>query len=155
MSLILATYLCVFYVGGAVGSSISGAMWSNILPDQLRTKLGNSTLAESAYASPFAFIAQYPLGSPERNAVQEAYSVTQQRMLIAGTCMTVFLWASVLIMKNPRLEDRQTLSSVETDSKSMIYLLRHEASLKLTSLASFSPGVTSSNREEKENAKEM
>ncbi|CAI4296453.1 BCE_3a_G0005160.mRNA.1.CDS.1 [Saccharomyces cerevisiae] len=43
-------------LGAAIGASVSGAIWTQTMPNQLYKNLGNDTLAEIAYASPYTFI---------------------------------------------------------------------------------------------------
>lgn len=75
-----AVFLTILEVGGAVGNAISGAVWSNNIPKKLAAYLppdvkdqatliyGNVTLAQTGW----------PMGSPEREAINRAYQETMQ-----------------------------------------------------------------------------
>ncbi|KAF2144094.1 uncharacterized protein K452DRAFT_349891, partial [Aplosporella prunicola CBS 121167] len=101
-----AVFLTVLEIGGAVGSAISGAIWTNILPGKLERYLpadiknqasaiyGNVTLASTGWAGQ----------SPERDAIIRAYQETMTTILIAGVCAAAPLVPLSLFMKNYRLE---------------------------------------------------
>jgi predicted MFS family arabinose efflux permease len=96
----VAAVLAMLYVsgsvGGAVGNTISGAIWTNTFFDALKRNLPESALPQVAtiYSSLPAQLA-YPVGSPERIAIQNAYGYGQTRMLAAGTGIMAlsFIWA--------------------------------------------------------------
>ncbi|KAI0114245.1 MFS general substrate transporter [Hypoxylon sp. NC0597] len=80
-------------VGGALGNSISGAIWTNTLPDILQRLLPDSAKAdwEDIYDSLDVQLS-YLMGSDVRSAVIETYAQTQTYMTIAGTViMGLFL----------------------------------------------------------------
>ncbi|KAL7418265.1 hypothetical protein Q5752_006721 [Cryptotrichosporon argae] len=89
------------YVGGAVGSAISGAIWTHVFPDALQNLLPADTVDdwEDIYNSLDEQLA-YPLGDPTRIAIQDAYAIAQEKMLIAGTAIMVLALASMFVMKN-------------------------------------------------------
>ncbi|QHS71857.1 ARN family MFS transporter [Saccharomyces paradoxus] len=95
-------------VGAAVGASVSGAVWTQTMPNQLYKHLGNDTLAEAAYTSPYTFIKKYPWGSPERNAVGESYKYVQRIMMTVGLICTVPFFVFTLFMRDPELIDKAT-----------------------------------------------
>ena len=79
------------YVGGGVGSAISGAIWTNTLPKRLAETLPDhlKPMAFQIY-SDITMQLGYPWGSPEREAIIAAYSYTQRLMVIAATSATAF-----------------------------------------------------------------
>ena len=100
-----AIFLTLVEVGGAVGSAISGAVWTANIPKKLELYLpdsakgqalsifGNLTLAES-----------FPLASPERIAIDRAYQETMNILLMISICLAIPLIPLSLIMKNYRLD---------------------------------------------------
>ncbi|KAG7132724.1 Siderophore iron transporter mirB like protein [Verticillium longisporum] len=73
-------------MGGAVGSTISGAIWTNTFLPALRRYLPEGVDALVVYGDIVAQLS-YPVGSPERLAIQQAYGYAQTRMLAAdGHC---------------------------------------------------------------------
>lgn len=100
-------------LGGAVGNSVSGAIWTNILPSKLQEYLPSETkeIWSEIYESLDAQLS-YPLGSPTRIAIQNAYAYTQRIMLIAATgimCLSI-VW--VLMMRNLKVPKQETGSQV-------------------------------------------
>ncbi|PSN59751.1 putative siderophore-dependent iron transporter [Corynespora cassiicola Philippines] len=95
----IAAVLALLYVsgsiGGAIGSTISGTIWTNTFLKELMRNLPESAQADALtiYASLPAQLA-YPVGSPERLAIQEAYGYGQARMLAAGVGIfgLSFIW---------------------------------------------------------------
>ena len=99
-----AIYLTIVEIGGAVGSAISGAVWTANIPKKLELYLppsaqsqatlifGNLTLAES-----------YPMGSPERIGINRAYQETMNILLIIAVCLAIPLIPLSLLMRNYKL----------------------------------------------------
>lgn len=108
----IAAALALLYVsgsiGGAIGSTISGAIWTNTFLKALErnlpeTALANVTLIYSSLPNQLA----YPVGSPERIAIQLSYGYGQTRMLAAGVSIfgLTFIW--VFMMKNLNVAKKQ------------------------------------------------
>lgn len=77
-------------IGGAVGLAVSGAIWTNTLPDQLAQNLPPSINNQSSTI--FGSLTQqlsYPRGSPERDAIIMSYSYLQKVLCIAATAISV------------------------------------------------------------------
>jgi hypothetical protein len=101
-----AAFLTILEIGGAVGSAISGAVWSNTVPkklakylppdiaDQAHAIYGNVTLASTGW----------PMGSPERRAINRAYQETMTILLTIAVCVCAPLIPLSLLMKNYRLD---------------------------------------------------
>ncbi|KIX05780.1 uncharacterized protein Z518_03752 [Rhinocladiella mackenziei CBS 650.93] len=86
-------------IGGAVGSAISGAIWTNTFKKALERYLPASALPDllTIYGS-LPVQLSYPVGSPERLGIQKAYGYAQARMLAAGTAIMVlgFVWVAMM-----------------------------------------------------------
>ncbi|KIW00966.1 uncharacterized protein PV09_07488 [Verruconis gallopava] len=101
----VAAVLSLLYVsgsiGGAIGNTISGTIWTNTFYKALLRYLPDSALPQAAtiYSSLSAQLA-YPENSPERIAIQKAYGYGQARMLAAGTAVMVLCFAWALMIKN-------------------------------------------------------
>jgi len=102
-----AIFLTILEIGGAVGSAISGAVWTNNLPAKLERYLpaetrnqslaifGNITLASSGW----------PIGDPTRTAINRAYQETMTKILIIAVCACAPLIPLSLMMKNYKLDE--------------------------------------------------
>ncbi|KAL4757878.1 putative siderochrome-iron transporter Sit1 [Aspergillus foveolatus] len=116
LAIITALFLSSYNIGSALGGSISGAIWSQtLLPNLTRQLGGNSTLASQVYADPFTFALSNPVGTPDRDAVIAAYMDTQRLLCITGLCLTVPLIGFALCIRNPRLNEKQSLEDAEKD----------------------------------------
>lgn len=100
-------------LGGAVGASVSGAIWTNTLPQKLRELLPAETKDqwEEIYESLDVQLS-YPVGSETRIAIQNAYAWSQRNMMIAGTAVMVLSIAWVLMMKNIKVKDNKDVRQV-------------------------------------------
>ncbi len=100
-------------VGGAVGSSVSGAIWTNILPVKLREYLPAET--RDSWAEIYEDLdvqLSYPVGSATRTAIQYAYASTQRYMMIAGTSLMGLAIVWVLLMKNIKVSSNNDVAKV-------------------------------------------
>ncbi|KAH8901790.1 MFS transporter [Coniochaeta sp. PMI_546] len=111
LAVMTGIYLATYNIGSAFGNAVSGAIWTQVLPYALEERLAsiNSTLAVSAYGDPFTAASTYPIGTPERTAIIDAYQHTQRLLCIAGICLCVPLIAFAFVLRNPKLNDQQNL----------------------------------------------
>ena len=119
LAVMTGIYLATYNVGSAFGNTVSGAIWTQVLPSELASRLaqfGNETLAATTYENPFGVVAEYPVGTPERAAIIEAYKHAQRLLTITGICLCVPLIAFAFTLKNPKLNDKQNLVS-DSDSE--------------------------------------
>ncbi|OHE95148.1 major facilitator superfamily transporter [Colletotrichum orchidophilum] len=113
LAIMTGLYLATYNIGSAFGNTVSGAIWTQVLPSVLEKNLapfGNDTLATVTYAQPFVAIAEYPVGTPERAAIIDSYQHVQRLLTITGICLTVPLIAFAFLLRNPKLNDEQTLA---------------------------------------------
>ncbi|KAK4236008.1 major facilitator superfamily domain-containing protein [Achaetomium macrosporum] len=113
LAVMTGLYLATYNLGSAFGGAVSGAIWTQVLPGELDQRLApfnNATLATYAYGNPFAFIVDYPVGAPERQAVIDSYKYAQRLLTITGICLCVPLIAFAAALRNPKLNDQQTLA---------------------------------------------
>ncbi|GAA5847838.1 hypothetical protein JCM9279_006659 [Rhodotorula babjevae] len=114
-AILLASYLAIYSVGSAFGNSISGAIWTQVLPGELEKVTNNATAVELWYGSPFAAITEPDgqWGEPIRMGVVEAYRHVQKLLCITGICLAVLLVGCGLILKDPVLGAEQSLPARE------------------------------------------
>lgn len=117
LALVTGLYLATYNIGSAFGGTISGAIWTQTLPGKLSRGLAavtsNTTIATAAYGNPFAIILEYPVGTPERTAIIDAYRSTQRLLCIAGICLCLLLLVFGMFLRNPRLGKEQTRPDAE------------------------------------------
>ena len=85
-------------IGIVIGQAISGGIWTNYLPGELRRRLAPDlkskapTFVDSIYA-----VLAHPVGSPAREAIDASYSTIQLLLTISGTSMLAIAFVGVLI----------------------------------------------------------
>uniref|UniRef100_A0A0L0NSF7 Major facilitator superfamily (MFS) profile domain-containing protein n=1 Tax=Candidozyma auris TaxID=498019 RepID=A0A0L0NSF7_CANAR len=117
MAPVTAIFTTFVTVGGAMGRCISGAIWTQKMYGAIvdnMAKLGvDTTLAMSAYATPYEFIKEHPWGSDPRRAVSLAYASVQKKLSITALCFCVPLLLCILVLRDHRLTDTQNLADVK------------------------------------------
>ncbi|KAI0532925.1 putative MFS siderophore transporter [Xylaria digitata] len=92
------------YIGSAMGSSLSGAIWNSTLPEALAELLPELSPFElSAIASDLKKQLSYPMGDSTRTAIIAAYAESQARMCVVGTLASLLEIGAVLLWKDSRL----------------------------------------------------
>lgn len=100
-----AIFLTILGIGGAVGSAISGAVWSSNIPKKLQLYLPEAAKGQATLIFGSLTKAQsYPMGSPERIAINRAYEETMHTLLIIAVCVCVPLVPLAVLMKNYKLD---------------------------------------------------
>ncbi|KPM40487.1 Siderophore iron transporter mirB [Neonectria ditissima] len=88
-------------VGGAVGRTISGTIWTNTFQKALIRNLPAEALPQLALIySDITTQLSYPVGSVTRLAIQKSYGYAQTRMLAAGTGIMVLSFIWMLLLEN-------------------------------------------------------
>ncbi|ODA82459.1 hypothetical protein RJ55_00966 [Drechmeria coniospora] len=106
-------------IGAAMGFAIAGGIWNNVLPAKLLEFLPDDAKANATiiFGDITAQLA-YPAGSPERNAIIDAYADVQRKMVIAGSailplCLACLLmWRNINIKKLEQIKGKQTKGTV-------------------------------------------
>ncbi|KAH8602444.1 major facilitator superfamily domain-containing protein [Bisporella sp. PMI_857] len=106
----LLAFLGLFsYIGGGIGNSVSGAIWTHTLPQALERLLpanetaADPTLMDTIYED-LTVQLSYGYGSVERTAIVDSYAIAQKRMLIAGTAFMALSLLWVALIKNLRVD---------------------------------------------------
>jgi MFS family permease len=103
---VLAILGTVTSIGGAVGLAISGAIWTNTLPEQLEQNLPASIKNQSeAIFGSLTDQLSYPQGSPGRNAIIDSYADTQKILCLAATCISVGALILVFGLRDVKLKE--------------------------------------------------
>lgn len=89
------------WIGGAIGNTVSGSIWTNSFPQALAEFLPEDAQAnlEEIYGSLDVQLS-YEVGSATRLGIQQAYGVAQERMLIAGTAVMSLSLVWVYFIRN-------------------------------------------------------
>ncbi|KAG0670363.1 hypothetical protein C6P45_002496 [Maudiozyma exigua] len=93
-------------VGKAFASAVSGAIWSNVLPKELKQKFQNDEyLAKLVFQKPVKFIRLYEWDSQERQIVVGVYRHVWRLLMVVGLVLLVPLLLSSFFLRNKKLED--------------------------------------------------
>lgn len=93
-------------VGGAIGASVSGAIWTNTLEGELRKYLPANLLPKiGEIYEDLETQLSYEWGSPGRDAIIQAYGATQRYMCIAATCALILMLIGVFLWRDIRVKD--------------------------------------------------
>lgn len=118
MGTVTMLYSCSYYVGSAIGSSVSGAVWTQVLPNEINKRITNKTLAKVAYSSPLTFIVKNKWGSPARTGLVEAYRHVQKILIIISLCFCVPILGLAIFLSDPTLESVQSKNDTYVESSS-------------------------------------
>ncbi|KAG7877603.1 hypothetical protein KL935_004817 [Ogataea polymorpha] len=111
---VTALYSAMTSLGSAVGSSIAGAIWTQVLPGQIAKKMQNSQMAALAYQAPLKFITKHAWGSEARIQLVESYDYVQRIFLIIALCFCVPILALMFLIEDPKLK---SVTSLELEEK--------------------------------------
>lgn len=113
MATVTALFASFFQIGGAIGRSITGAIWTQemyqTIYDQMAKLNVDTSLALKAYQSPYEFVQKYAWGTEPRRAMSMAYAEVQRKLAITGLCLCVPMLLWVLLLRDHRLLDAQNL----------------------------------------------
>ncbi|KAI6777623.1 uncharacterized protein J7T54_003358 [Emericellopsis cladophorae] len=101
-------WLTLLEVGGAVGSAISGAIWSTCVPSKLQQYLPADAVGDWATIYGDLTVAAdyvtYPPGSPARIAINRAYQESMRYLLIGALCCAAPILPLTFFLKNYKLD---------------------------------------------------
>lgn len=99
-----AIFLTIVEIRGAIGSAISGAVWTANIPAKLEKYLPPSAQADTKVIFGSLTLAEsYAIGSPERIAINRSYQETMNILLIIAVCLAAPLLPLSLMMRNYKL----------------------------------------------------
>lgn len=95
-------------MGAGVGSSVSGAIWSNTVYAELLRLLPDDAkdMAKEIYEN-LELQLSYPVGNPVREAVMLAYGTAQRRMVVAGMAVLLVAIPAVAVWRDVRVSQLQ------------------------------------------------
>lgn len=113
MATVTAIFAATYQIGSAIGSSVSGAIWTQqmyqVIYDKMEELGVDTSLAKLAYQSPYNFIKEHAWGTPGRRAVSMAYADIQRKLSITGLCLCVPMLIWIMFLRDHRLSDAQNL----------------------------------------------
>lgn len=108
VAMVLALINLSSQIGGAIGDSIAGAIWTNTFPKTLERALPAATKAD--YLTIYASLVEqlsYAQGTATRDAINYAYGVSQKDMCIASTVSLIVVLVGVWMWRDIRLDNKK------------------------------------------------
>ncbi|KAF4121628.1 Fungal trichothecene efflux pump (TRI12) [Geosmithia morbida] len=100
-------------IGGAIGSTVSSAIWQAKFPAALAKNLPESAQANLAIIyGDLTTQLSYPAGSETRIAIQDSYGEAVRYMYISATCIKVISVVAVLFWRNISLKDKKQVKGI-------------------------------------------
>lgn len=109
-----AVYLTVVEIGGAVGSAVSGAVWSKNIPAKLYKYLPEGSKGDVQKIYNSVTVAASYTGA-ERVAIDRAYQETMHVILVIAICVCVPIALLSLVLKNYRLDEDKNGEGMEVE----------------------------------------
>lgn len=112
---VTAYFLLLTEIGGACGSAVVGAVQTNTLPGYLERYLPNldATTRAAIYGNPTGYLTTYPIGTPERTGIINAYNSYVHTLLIVGIVLSVPPIILGMLLNNRKLGNKQNCVSDE------------------------------------------
>ncbi|KAG8531583.1 uncharacterized protein KY384_003213 [Bacidia gigantensis] len=115
-----AIFLTSVEIGGAVGSAISGALWSSNVLSKLELYLPSRTKADAPTIFANLTIAKsYPKGSLEKLAIERSYQETMDVILAVAACLAAPIIPLSFVLKSYRLDGARKKDNVADDDNGM------------------------------------
>ncbi|GAV55676.1 hypothetical protein ZYGR_0AY00680 [Zygosaccharomyces rouxii] len=105
MATVTSLNYTLYRIGSAVGTAVSGCVWTQTLYHEILKRVKDEKLASYAYEKPYNFIVDYAWGTPIRQQIVEAYTYVQRLETLIGLvfCAPLFLFS--LCLRDPELTD--------------------------------------------------
>ncbi|KAL3601078.1 hypothetical protein FPOAC2_05332 [Fusarium poae] len=101
---VTGVYYAAMNFGGAVGTSVGGAIWNNLLPKKLEAYLPDQAKPNALKIYKSIVVAQTSAkGTPVRAAIDQAYRETQRLLAIAATCALAPMLVVMFALKTVNL----------------------------------------------------
>ncbi|KKK19868.1 putative siderophore iron transporter [Aspergillus ochraceoroseus] len=109
VSVVTAVFFASMSVGGAIGTSVAGAIWRSTLPRKLAENLP-ADLKHQAQAIFGSIVTarSYKVGTAARDAIDLSYRQSQRLLAIAGVCALAPMLIIMFFLQNVQLDERQT-----------------------------------------------
>ncbi|KAF7518761.1 hypothetical protein PCG10_010538 [Penicillium crustosum] len=126
VSVVTAVFFASMSVGGAIGTSVAGAIWRNTLPNKLQQYLPSELKGQAnAIFGSIVVARKYAMGTEARDAINRSYRESQRLLAIAGLVSLSLMLIVMLFLKNVKLgEDGRTEREAEEKDQA------HEAAKK-------------------------
>lgn len=107
IAVVLAVESMFSNIGGAIGGSIATAIWTGVFPAKVREFMPPDVpdMNVTMIIGDIVTQTMYPPGSPERNAINDAYGYAQRIMLISASCLLILAIVCVAVWRDIQVKD--------------------------------------------------
>ncbi|KAL4882188.1 siderophore iron transporter mirA [Aspergillus karnatakaensis] len=114
VSVVTAVFFAAMSVGGAIGTSVAGAIWRSTLPKKLAEHLPAElkNQAQTIFGS-IVVARKYEIGTPARVAIDTSYRQSQRLLGIAALCALAPMLIIMFFLENVKLTEQTTLAEEE------------------------------------------
>ncbi|KAL2835835.1 major facilitator superfamily domain-containing protein [Aspergillus pseudoustus] len=107
VSVVTAVFFAAMSVGGAIGTSVAGAIWRSTLPNKLTQYLPAEYKSQAQAIFGSIVVAQkYEVGSPAREAIDLSYRESQRLLGIAALAALAPMLIVMFFLENVTLDER-------------------------------------------------
>jgi MFS family permease len=101
-------------VGGSIGYAVSAAIYANTFPQSLLSHLPESAKGNytTIYQGGYLVQKTYPVGSPIRIAIDNAWGESQKLGAISATCILILAIPAIAVWKNYNVDKKQNKGTV-------------------------------------------
>ncbi|KAF1815343.1 siderophore iron transporter mirA [Eremomyces bilateralis CBS 781.70] len=121
VAVVTAVFFASMSVGGAIGTSVAGAIWRNTLPKKLNqylpAELKNQT--EKIFGS-IVVAQKYEVGTAARDAIDMSYRQSQRLLAIAALAALVPMLIIMFFLENVHLNEQATLAQPELNDEVVV-----------------------------------
>ncbi|PGH05894.1 hypothetical protein GX51_02675 [Blastomyces parvus] len=106
VAVVLAVEAMFANIGGAIGQTVAAAIWTGMFPQRLAEYLPEEAKANATIIyGDLKVQRSYPVGSPERIAINKAYGDGQKYMLIGGTAILAVSLGATMMWRDIKVKD--------------------------------------------------
>ncbi|KAM3486077.1 hypothetical protein MY8738_000828 [Beauveria namnaoensis] len=114
VAVVLALLAMFSSIGGAIGSTVSAAIWTGVFPRKVQEYLP----AEAKQDAPLIIASlpkqlSYPVGSAARSAIDKAYGDAQRIMMISATSVLIVTIFTVAMWRDLKVKDFDRRTNVK------------------------------------------
>nr|Q8X1Z7.1 RecName: Full=Siderophore iron transporter mirA; AltName: Full=Enterobactin permease; AltName: Full=Major facilitator iron-regulated transporter A [Aspergillus nidulans FGSC A4]AAK17009.1 major facilitator [Aspergillus nidulans] len=110
VSVVTAVFFAAMSIGGAIGTSVAGAIWRSTLPPKLAQHLPAELKDQAQAIFGSIVVAQkYEVGTPARDAIDMCYRQSQRMLAIAALAALAPMLIIMFFLENVPLTDETTL----------------------------------------------
>ncbi|KAE8149859.1 major facilitator superfamily domain-containing protein [Aspergillus avenaceus] len=114
VSVVTAVFFASMSIGGAIGTSVAGAIWRSNLPAKLTKYLPDEAKSQAKTIFGSIVVAKkYPVGGEIRLAIDRSYRESQRLLGIAAIAALAPMLFVMFFLRNVKLDEKQTRSEAE------------------------------------------